>query len=194
MTTQFYLTPSAGKRLIAKAVLLLPEVKKALTEGTVVVIMGTTNAYIANEVLKRACSEDRIAFKEFHRGISLPPSYVRQPANMRGDLVVEKGVPSFTAELDAACAKLKESDVIFKGANAVNLELNQAGVLIGARETFGTAGIALKSKAKVKSALWLTPASAITKTSPFSATGIPHISTGFFEVDNPSSLSIDTLV
>ncbi|NMA36908.1 MAG: hypothetical protein GX942_01240 [Papillibacter sp.] len=149
MTSQFYLTPSAGKRLIAKAVLLLPEVQTALTEGTVVVIMGTTNAYIANEILSRAGSSDRVAFKEFHRGILLPAGYERKPATMRGDLVVEKGTPSFTLELEAVCAKLKESDVIFKGANAVNLELNQAGVLIGARETFGTAGIALRSKARV---------------------------------------------
>jgi hypothetical protein len=149
MTAQFYLTPSAGKKLIAKTVIKLPEVQKALKEGTVVVIMGTTNAYIANEILRITGSKDSLAFKEFHRGITLPPGYIRQPAKMKGDLVVVKGLPSFTDELETVCLKLCETDVVFKGANAVNTELHQAGVLIGARETFGTVGLALRSKARV---------------------------------------------
>jgi hypothetical protein len=53
-----------------------------------------------------------------------------------------------STELGEICAKLNEDDIIIKGANAVNMELKQAAVLIGAKETGGTLGIALKSKAR----------------------------------------------
>jgi hypothetical protein len=67
---------------------------------------------------------------------------------MRGDLVVKRGIPEFTDTLGEVCDSLGENDVILKGANAVNLELKQAAVLIGSKETSGTLGIALKSRAK----------------------------------------------
>ena len=41
------LLPSESKRLIAKAVVALPEVKRVLKEGLFVVSRGTTTAYIA---------------------------------------------------------------------------------------------------------------------------------------------------
>ncbi len=148
MKMQFYLTPSAGKRLIAKGVLERTDVRRALEGGTLVVIMGTTNAYIANELLRAAGRTDIVGFGEFHRGVSLPPGYARKPARMRGDLVISKGEPSFTDELAEVCRNLCETDVILKGANAVNLETRQAAVLVGAKETGGTLGISLGSKAK----------------------------------------------
>lgn len=43
--------PSESKRLIAKGVLALPEVKRVLKEGLFVVSRGTTTAYIAEEIL-----------------------------------------------------------------------------------------------------------------------------------------------
>jgi hypothetical protein len=47
---QFVVTPSAGKRLIAKAIAQHPDVKGALKQGTVVIIAGTTNGYVAEEI------------------------------------------------------------------------------------------------------------------------------------------------
>ena len=44
------LTVAESKRLIAKAVVQMPIVKNALENGTVIVIKGTTNAYIAEEL------------------------------------------------------------------------------------------------------------------------------------------------
>ena len=41
-STQFYLTPAAGKRLIAKGIAALPAVRTALLQGTVVIVAGTT--------------------------------------------------------------------------------------------------------------------------------------------------------
>ena len=43
------LTVAESKRLIAKAVAQMPIVKNALENGMVIVIKGTTNAYVAEE-------------------------------------------------------------------------------------------------------------------------------------------------
>jgi len=51
---QFVLTSSMGKRLIAKAVAIHPSVVKAMKKGTVVVVAGTTNGYVADELLTAA--------------------------------------------------------------------------------------------------------------------------------------------
>jgi hypothetical protein len=44
------LTPSESKRVIAKGVAALPEVKRATQRGLIVVGRGTTNAYVAEEL------------------------------------------------------------------------------------------------------------------------------------------------
>ena len=48
---QIFLTPAAGKRLIAKAIAAREDVQDAVMNHTVVVIKGTTNAYLAEELL-----------------------------------------------------------------------------------------------------------------------------------------------
>ena len=48
---QFLLTPSAGKRLIGKACVAHPAIRAVLEEGALVIIAGTTNGYVAEEVL-----------------------------------------------------------------------------------------------------------------------------------------------
>ncbi|MHC4574780.1 MAG: hypothetical protein ACYS76_11740 [Planctomycetota bacterium] len=50
---QIVLTVSESKRLIAKAVAEMPIVKEALTKGMVIVCKGTTNTYVAEELLGR---------------------------------------------------------------------------------------------------------------------------------------------
>ena len=52
---QAVITPAAGKRLIAKSLVSHPAIRTALQSGTVVVIAGTTNGYVAEELL-RACA------------------------------------------------------------------------------------------------------------------------------------------
>jgi len=45
------LEPAESKRLIAKAVAALPEVKAVLKKGILVIGWGTTNAFVVEEVL-----------------------------------------------------------------------------------------------------------------------------------------------
>jgi hypothetical protein len=55
---QFLLTPAAGKRLIAKAMAAHPAVKAAISSGTLAIIAGTTNGYVAEEILQSIGGDD----------------------------------------------------------------------------------------------------------------------------------------
>ena len=69
---QFQITPAAGKRLIAKALKEHNAIKKALKDGTVVIIAGTTNGYVAEEILSSLGQLEEFSRKKFFRGIVLP--------------------------------------------------------------------------------------------------------------------------
>ncbi len=147
---QFVVTPSAGKRLIAKAIAQHPDVKAALKQGTIVVVAGTTNGYIAEELLSSLGVSEEFSRKRFFRGITLPPNQattskgrLSDDSQFPGDVVISKGVWQKGKELNDVAADLKEGDVILKGANAVDLQKKQAAVLIGHPQA-GTAGTILQ--------------------------------------------------
>ena len=48
---QIAITPAAGKRLIGKGMVVHPLLTKALKSNTVVITGGTTNGYVAEEIL-----------------------------------------------------------------------------------------------------------------------------------------------
>lgn len=142
------ITPSAGKRLIAKALLLHPSVKNALKNGTLVIIAGTTNGYVAEEVLK-SLHIPGFSKDHFFRGIILPPSKpvtaegrLQDESKFPGDIVIVKGSWQKGKTIADVVDSLKDGDVIIKGANALNLERKQAAVLIGHPKA-GTIGLIL---------------------------------------------------
>jgi hypothetical protein len=49
---QFLITPAAGKRLIAKTLASHPAIRKVLKNGTLVIVAGTTNGYVAEEIFR----------------------------------------------------------------------------------------------------------------------------------------------
>ena len=129
-SAQIFLTPNEGKKLIADGLASLPMVEEALAEHTVVVVMGTTNAYLANALLAKI-DEDGIEMGAFHRGITKPASAEAKFTPSKYDLVITKGkvVPEKT--IFDVVGDLTKDDIIFKGANAVHIETETAGVLIG---------------------------------------------------------------
>ncbi len=145
---QFIITASAGKRLIGKALAANPVVQKAAKNGTLVIIAGTTNGYIAEEILK-TLKIDGFSRKHFFRGLTLPPA-MRLSAEGRlvdeskfpGDAVITKGEWQKGKTINDVADNLKEGDVILKGANAVDLENKQAALLIGHPKA-GTIGVSL---------------------------------------------------
>lgn len=145
---QFVITPAAGKRLIAKTLANHPAIRKALKNGTVVIVAGTTNGYVAEEILSTLGVKD-FSRKHFFRGITLPSKRpvtgtgrLSDVSEFPGDVVIVKGVWQKGKSIGDVVDSLKEGDVILKGANALDLTRRQAAVLIGHPQA-GTIGLAL---------------------------------------------------
>ena len=135
---QYVVTPSAGKLLIAKALVEHDAVSNALNNGTLVIIAGTTNGYVAEEVLKSLGISGGFSRKRFFRGITLPPGSavtsegrLSDESSFPGDVVITKGEWRKGKTIFDVIDELKEGDVILKGANALNLHNKQAAILIG---------------------------------------------------------------
>jgi hypothetical protein len=135
---QTTITPVAGKRLIAKSIILHPAIKASLASGTIVVIAGTTNGYVAEELLSACGDADGFSRNRFFRGITLPPyqkitdsGRLPDQSGFPGDVVIQNGSWQKGKTIFDMVDELKEGDVILKGANAVDLAKKQAGVLIG---------------------------------------------------------------
>ncbi len=133
---QVTLTPAESKRLIAKAVATIPEVRQALRRGTIVIGLGTTNARVAEELLGR-----KIEREKFVAGVVLPKGTCVIPREQRrGEIIVHRGKPIET-KLDDVLPQLTADDVFIKGANALDAS-GTAGVLLASRQG-GTVGRAL---------------------------------------------------
>lgn len=135
---QFLLTPAAGKRMIARAMLQIPTIRQAIYNKTVVVVAGTTNGYVAEEILKSIGQEDGFKRNRFIRGVTLPPKYVvtdqgrvEDESGFPGDVVIENGVWKKKKTIFDVVDELRPGDIIIKGANAVDLTRRQAAILIG---------------------------------------------------------------
>ncbi|MEM2878827.1 MAG: hypothetical protein QXG10_04730 [Candidatus Hadarchaeales archaeon] len=129
---QITLTPAESKRLIARGVSRLPEVRRALEEGTIVICVGTTNGYVAEEI---GLKIDR---RRFAAGVVLPKGTcaLRREKRLR-EIVVRRGRRTGLT-LDDVSGKLRSRDVVIKGANALDSDWN-AGVMVGS-EDWGTVG------------------------------------------------------
>jgi hypothetical protein len=148
---QYVLTPAAGKRLIAKALVVHPVVSSVLKTGTLVIVAGTTNSYVAEEILAFIGQEKEFTRKGFYRGISLPPSRPttdtgRTPdeSGFPGDVIITNGIWQKGQTIFDVVDDLKQGDLILKGANALDLLHKRAAILIGHPKA-GTIGAALQA-------------------------------------------------
>jgi hypothetical protein len=116
------LTVAESKRLIGKAVAQMPIVKNALANGMVIIIKGTTNAYVAEEITGKKA--DHAAFVtgriEPEKGAKYLPQV--KPVN---HVILEKG-KVVDISLPEAAKKLKAGDVVIKGANALDYKNKMA--------------------------------------------------------------------
>jgi len=151
MMKQILLTVAMGKRLIGKALAAHPAVISALQKGTVVIVAGTTNSYVAEEILESIGRKDKFSRQRFFRGISLPPHYKTTDAGrlagdneFPGDVVIRDGLWQEGKTINDVAAELKEGDVIIKGANALDTVHKRAAILIGNLQG-GTITVALSA-------------------------------------------------
>ena len=131
------LTSAESKRLIAKGVAILPEVRQALERGLVVIARGTTNAFVAEEVAGVKVEPKA----HYAAGVVVDGELSANPPGVRmKPIVLRQGKPVGISPAEAL-QEFREDDVFIKGANAVDAEGN-AGVL-AAGDRGGTIGEAL---------------------------------------------------
>lgn len=130
------LTPSESKRLIGKGVAASEAILKAKVNGRIIINTGTTNAYVASEIL--GINFDAFAFTIGHvtdGKLGAAPLEKRQkPIILEDGVRVERSVTDVLSEFTV-------DDVYIKGANAVD-PYGNAGVLMSS-DTGGTIGGAL---------------------------------------------------
>lgn len=149
---QFIVTPAAGKRLIGKAIVKHAAVAAALKKGTVVIIAGSTNGYVAEEILLTLGLAGEFKKNRFFRGITLPPirptkdGRLPDESGFPGDVVIKDGVWQKGKTIFDVVDELREGDVILKGANALDLAQRRAAILI-AHPKAGTIGVSLQAVA-----------------------------------------------
>lgn len=130
------LTSAESKRLIARGVAALPEVQLAREEGYIIIARGTTNAFVAEELLGVRLEKVRYAAGIIFQG----QSTVSPRERWLRPYVLHRGQPAEVMP-EAALKEFGPHDVFIKGANAVDGEGN-AGILVAGPEG-GTIGAAL---------------------------------------------------
>jgi hypothetical protein len=132
---QTIFTVAESKRLIAKAVAQMPIVKKALTEGMVIICHGTTNTYVAEEIIG-----EKIEHMSFVFGKVKPEKNAKKYPEVEriGPVVLIKGQRKQGISLEQALEQLKPGDVVIKGANALDYNNQTAGIIVGS--SAGTIG------------------------------------------------------
>ena len=131
------LTPSESKRLIAKGVAALPEVKRALEKGLIIIARGTTNTFVAEEIMGISIEPK----SEYSRGCIVNGELM---VNMKrgggNDFVLRQGKRDDIRPQDVI-KEFTGDDVFIKGASALDSS-GEAAVLAASAEA-GTIGYAL---------------------------------------------------
>ena len=138
MKVQLTMTPAEGKRLIAKAVASMPNVKKAYKEGILIIATSTSSAYVAEELMGKELNKGMFtAGVVTSEGAGITTADGRYP-----HYVFEKGKMSecTTPQLVPFLARMGPEDVFIKGVNAIDV-FGNAGILVhgSGGGTIGTA-------------------------------------------------------
>lgn len=135
----FVLTVAESKRLIARTLKRHPAVIGALNQGIVAVAKGTTNSYVVEEL-----AEESIHKPHYCMGVTKPTRGAEQleTADKLPDLVLRRRERQHGVSVTEIVSEMGPGDVFIKGANAINYERRQAGILIG-HPTGGTIGAAI---------------------------------------------------
>lgn len=122
------LTVSEGKRLIAKGIMAIPSVKEKLEKGMIIVTKGTTNTYIAEELLNKSIEHGSFVIGHFAPEGQSP---VNADKRQMQEVVIKDG-KVLDVTYDEALKMLEPGDIVMKGGNLLNYSMKQAAVCIGA--------------------------------------------------------------
>lgn len=122
------LTVSEGKRLIAKGIMAMPSVKEKLEKGMIIVTKGTTNTYIAEELLNKSIEHGSFVIGHFAPEGQSP---VNADKRHMQEVVIKDG-KVLDVTYEEALKMLEPGDIVMKGGNLLNYSMKQAAVCIGA--------------------------------------------------------------
>lgn len=122
------LTVSECKRLIAKGIMAMPSVKEKLEKGMIIVTKGTTNTYIAEELLNKSIEHGSFVIGHFAPEGQSP---VNADKRQMQEVVIKDG-KVLDVTYDEALKMLEPGDIVMKGGNLLNYSMKQAAVCIGA--------------------------------------------------------------
>ena len=173
MKAQVSLTPTESKRLIAKAVVKYSKVKSALENGIVAIGLGSTNAFVSEEILGHEIEKGRfIAGMVDEQGPCVVPLSERIK-----EFVLEKGKVT-NETVNEAIKRMHSGDVVIKGGNALDID-GVVGVML-ASDTGGTIGQVM-GIAKARGVSLILPIS-LEKLVPFPIHEV-STKTGIYEMD-----------
>lgn len=135
MILEMILTPSQSKRLIARGVAAWEPLQERLKKGTVLIAKGSTNRYVAEEILGISLTNVPFAW-----GL-VAPAGVKAEARRGGDIpeiVIVDGKRK-DLDLEEAVDSLGPGDIFIKGGNALHYASRTVGVL-STSDTGGTIG------------------------------------------------------
>ncbi|MBN2390129.1 MAG: hypothetical protein JXR84_05375 [Anaerolineae bacterium] len=127
---QFNLTTVMGKRLIGKGIAQHHDIQRVLQKGTLLIIAGTTNGYVAEEILTALGQADGFSRVGFRRGVTVAQGAKLPTAELTGDVVIVDGQWQPGKTVFDVAESLKAGDVVLKGGNAFD-PYGQAAVQIG---------------------------------------------------------------
>lgn len=141
----FVITPAMGKRLIGKGMAGHAAIRAVLSKGTLAIIAGTTNGYVAEEVLAATGQAEGFSRRGFRRGMVVPAgSDAAGKVDFPGDVVLVDGTWQKGKTIFDVTDGLTAGDVVLKGANALDLARREAAILVGDPQG-GTAGAAIRA-------------------------------------------------
>lgn len=143
MRALFVLTPAESKRLIGKAVASLPEVKHAQKNDRLLISHGSTNVYVAEEVLGKKKIAELFDRNTYLSGLLVRGMLCTTLANEKGPILLMKQ-GELVPPADTMADMLRDfgrDSVFIKGASAVDAK-GRAGVFMAHPEG-GTIGWAI---------------------------------------------------
>ncbi len=126
----FVLNPSQSRRLIAKGVVNLPQIKDALKSGKIFVCRGSTNAYVLEELYKEAGIDTKFNKADFVSGQIIPGKkfmkwWIKPRSDMKiKEVLFDKGQKKEIGETGDRIKELnkfKQGDIFIKGGNLIDI-------------------------------------------------------------------------
>lgn len=139
------LTPAESKKLIAKAVLQLPEVQRALKNGTVVIHPSSTTTFIYEELMGFQPEDSWVFGVVSPKGLCRSCDAIKMLQNKdpnqtaRKAWIFQKGILQDSVSLNDLFDQMDENDIFIKSGNAIDPE-GRVATLTSNPKAGGTTG------------------------------------------------------